>query len=67
MQTQEIQIKVEDDRTGLNIETLKRALADNLFYIQGKFPQIATKNEIIYEINHRFLEQVRMKYIGGVE
>ena len=45
MQTQEIQIRVEDDRTGLSIETLKRALADNLFYIQGKFPEIATKND----------------------
>jgi starch phosphorylase len=25
----------EDDRTGLSVETLKRALADNLFYIPG--------------------------------
>ena len=32
-------IVVEDDRTGLSIETLKRAFQDNLFYIQGKFCQ----------------------------
>jgi hypothetical protein len=29
--------EIEDDRTGLEVETLKRALADNLYYIQGKF------------------------------
>jgi hypothetical protein len=29
---------VEDVRTGLTVETIKRALAENLFYAQGKFP-----------------------------
>ena len=29
-------IQVEDDRTGMSVETLKRAFADNLFYLQGK-------------------------------
>ncbi len=38
-------VRVEDDRTGLDIETLKRAFRDNLFYIQGKFPAIATQND----------------------
>lgn len=33
-------IKIEDDRTGLEIQTLRRAILDNLFYIQGKFPEI---------------------------
>lgn len=28
-------IKIEDDRTGMSSETLKRAFLDNLFYIQG--------------------------------
>ena len=32
-------------RTGLSVESLKRALADNLFYAQGKFAAIATKND----------------------
>ena len=38
--------EVEDDRTGLSVATLRRALADNLFYVQGKFPEIATKKDI---------------------
>ena len=35
-------ILVEDDRTGTSLETLRRTVLDNLFYIQGKFPAIAT-------------------------
>lgn len=55
------QIQVEDDRTGLSIETLKRALADNLFYVQGKFPRIATKHDcymaLAYTIRDRLLQR----------
>jgi hypothetical protein len=36
---------IQDDRTGLSVPVLRRACADNLFYVQGKFPAIATKNE----------------------
>jgi glycogen phosphorylase len=35
-------ITIEDDRTGTTVETLKRALADNLYYIQGKDENFAT-------------------------
>ncbi|MGD9842235.1 MAG: hypothetical protein AB7U99_04950, partial [Steroidobacteraceae bacterium] len=36
---------VKGKRTGLSKETLKSAFLDNLFYIQGKFPALATKND----------------------
>ncbi|MBV8176113.1 MAG: glycogen/starch/alpha-glucan phosphorylase [Verrucomicrobia bacterium] len=36
---------IEDVRTGLTVETLKQDLADNLYYVQGKFRAIATKND----------------------
>lgn len=32
----DVRVHVEDDRTGTTVSTLKRALADNLYYIQGK-------------------------------
>jgi starch phosphorylase len=41
-QPKDICIHVEDDRTGTSIEALKRALADNLYYIQGKDEHFAT-------------------------
>lgn len=54
-------IQVEDDRTGLSIITLRRAFADNLFYIQGKFPGIATKNDyymaLAYTVRDRLLQR----------
>ena len=60
-QNQQPQIQVEDDRTGLSITTLKRAIADNLFYVQGKFPTIATNNDyymaLAYTIRDRMLQR----------
>jgi len=54
-------IVVEDDRTGLSIETLKRAFQDNLFYIQGKFAKIATQNDyymaLAYTVRDRLLRR----------
>lgn len=38
----DVRIHVEDDRTGTTVDTLKRALADNLYYIQGKDENFAT-------------------------
>ena len=54
-------IHVEDDRTGLSIETLKRAFLDNLFYIQGKFPRLASQNDyymaLAYTVRDRLLQR----------
>jgi starch phosphorylase len=63
MQTQDmpVRVEVEDDRTGLSVETLKRAIADNLFYIQGKYPNIATANDyymaVAYTVRDRLLQR----------
>jgi starch phosphorylase len=54
-------IVVEDDRTGLSVETLTRAVADNLFYVQGKFQLIATRNDwymaLAYTVRDRLLHR----------
>jgi glycogen phosphorylase len=54
-------VAVEDDRTGLSRETLKRAFLDNLFYIQGKFPDLATQNDyymaLAYTVRDRLLNR----------
>jgi starch phosphorylase len=58
---QNIQIKVEDDRTGMSLETLKRAFADNLFYSQGKYQKWATPNDfymaLAYTVRDRLLHR----------
>lgn len=58
---EECPIIIEDDRTGLGIETLRRAMADNLQYIQGRFPSAASKNDLYmalaYTVRDRLLRQ----------
>ena len=44
--------QVEDDRTGTAVETLKRALADNLYYVQGKAEYFATPHDYYMALAH---------------
>ncbi|MEB3230083.1 MAG: glycogen/starch/alpha-glucan phosphorylase [Leptolyngbyaceae bacterium] len=57
----QVQIQIEDDRTGLSIETLKRAFLDNLYYQQGKFPAIASPVDyytaLAYTVRDRLLQR----------
>lgn len=49
------------NRTGMDSETLKRAFLNNLFYVQGKFPALATKNDyymaLAYTVRDRLLQR----------
>ncbi len=51
----------DDQRTGLSKEALKRSFLDNLFYLQGKFPALATKQDyylaLAYTVRDRMLER----------
>ena len=35
----------EEVRTGLSVEAFRRSILDNLFYVQGRFPAVATRND----------------------
>lgn len=54
-----VEIRVEDDRTGMTLETLKRAFADNLHYILGKDEFWATPHDyymaLAYTVRDRLL------------
>ncbi|MBF2028262.1 MAG: glycogen/starch/alpha-glucan phosphorylase [Oscillatoriales cyanobacterium C42_A2020_001] len=60
-------VRVEDDRTGLDIETLKRAFLDNLFYIQGKFPAIASKNDYYMALAYTVRDRLFRRWLNTVE
>jgi glycogen phosphorylase len=49
------------NRTGLNADDLKRSFLDNLFYVLGKFPAIATQHDyyqaLAYTIRDRLLQR----------
>jgi starch phosphorylase len=61
LENNNIQIHVEDDRTGTSIETLKRAFADHLFYLQGKYENTATSADyygaLAYTVRDRLLRR----------
>jgi starch phosphorylase len=54
-------LEEHDDRTGLSKEALKRAFVDNLFYMQGKFPALATRTDyylaLAYVVRDRLLQR----------
>ena len=56
--------KVDDSlgepvRTGMGVAALKKAFSDNLYYIQARFPEVATRNDnyqaLAYTIRDRLL------------
>ncbi|MCY7392740.1 MAG: glycogen/starch/alpha-glucan family phosphorylase, partial [Leptolyngbyaceae cyanobacterium CAN_BIN12] len=60
-------VRVENDRTGLDIETLKRAFLDNLFYIQGKFPEIATQNDYYMALAYTVRDRLFRRWLNTAE
>ncbi|GAB4227308.1 MAG: glycogen/starch/alpha-glucan phosphorylase [Stanieria sp.] len=65
--SEKISIVVEDDRTGLSITTLKRAIADNLFYNQGKFPAIASKNDYYLALAYTVRDRLVHHWLNTVQ
>jgi starch phosphorylase len=51
----------EDERVALSMEALKHAFLDNLFYVQGKTPALATKHDyyvaLAYTVRDRMLHR----------
>jgi starch phosphorylase len=51
----------EHTRTGKSVAAIKRAIQDNLFYLQGRFPDVATPHDhymaLSYTVRDRMLER----------
>ena len=60
-------ILVEDDRTGTSLETLRRALLDNLFYLQGKFPEIADPNDYYMALAYTVRDRLLHRWVKTIE
>jgi glycogen phosphorylase len=58
---------VEDDRTGTSVETLRRAILDNLFYVQAKFPQIATRYDYYMAVAYTVRDRLLRRWIDTME
>jgi glycogen phosphorylase len=55
------ELQIEEDRTALSKEALKNAFLDDLFYVQGKFPALATKHDyymaLAFAVRDRMLQR----------
>jgi starch phosphorylase len=53
--------RVVDDRTSLSKDAIKNSFLDDLFYVQGKFPALATNNDyymaLAYAVRDRMLQR----------
>src|SRR6516165_2899207 len=57
----------EDDRTGTSVETLKRAILDNLYYIVAKLPQGATEIDYFTAIAYTVRDRILAQWIKTLE
>ncbi|HTP39920.1 MAG TPA: glycogen/starch/alpha-glucan phosphorylase [Steroidobacteraceae bacterium] len=55
---------VTDDQQWLGKEALKRAFLDNLFYIQGKFPALATRTDYYLALAHAVRDRMLQRWIS---
>jgi starch phosphorylase len=60
-------IKVEDDRTGMSPETLKRAFLDNLFYIQGIDRSQASLYDYYVALSYTIRDRLLHRFLKTVD
>jgi glycogen phosphorylase len=65
--TEHVPVQVQDDRTGMDIETLKRAFLDNLYYIQAKNKGWATAHDYFMALSYTVRDRLLNRWIKTVE
>ncbi|GBF82355.1 glycogen/starch/alpha-glucan phosphorylase [Aphanothece sacrum] len=66
-QTENPNIKTEDDRTGMSVETLKRAFLDNLFYLQGIDRSQASLHDYYLALSYTVRDRLLHRFLKTVE
>lgn len=54
----------EEHRIALGKEALKRAFLDSLFYVQGKFPALATRNDYYLALAHVVRDRLLQRWVS---
>src|SRR5271170_439756 len=65
--SQEPLVTVEDDRTGNHVDTLKRAILDNLYYIVAKTPENATERDYFTAVAYTVRDRILAAWIKTLE
>jgi starch phosphorylase len=62
----QIEAEPEPIRTESSAETLRRAIVDNVLYIQGKFPRFATRNDYYMALAHAVRDRLLRRWVNSV-
>ncbi len=60
-------VQIEDDRTGISVETLKRAIVDNLYYIQGKNEFLSTPHDRYMALAYTVRDRLIHRWLKTIE
>ena len=65
--TPQSKIQIEDDRTGMSPETLKRAFLDNLYYLQGINKEDATLYDYYMALAYTVRDRLLHRFLNTVD
>ncbi|GAB4378249.1 MAG: glycogen/starch/alpha-glucan phosphorylase [Elainellaceae cyanobacterium] len=65
--TEHVKVQVEDDRTGMSLETLERAFIDNLYYLLGKNRNWASAHDYYMALSYTVRDRLIHRWIKTVE
>src|SRR5690349_8645857 len=55
-----------DARTGLSRDEIRRDFLDNLFFVQGKFPEVATRNDWYLALAYTIRDRLMNRWVKSV-
>jgi starch phosphorylase len=58
---------VEPTRTGLSTDTFRRAVLDNLMYLQGRYPEIANTQNWYVALAHSIRDRMLERWVNSVK
>ncbi|HSA77804.1 MAG TPA: glycogen/starch/alpha-glucan family phosphorylase, partial [Nitrospirota bacterium] len=56
-----------DIRTGLSPESISQAFLDHLYYLQGRIPALATRNDLYMALAYTVRDRMLARWISGIQ
>jgi glycogen phosphorylase len=65
--TQEVlqkEVEIDDDRTGIRVDTLKRAILENLRYVMGRDPESASERDYFMAVAYTVRDRILARWLA---
>lgn len=56
-------IPLEDDRTSVDVETLRRSLTEHLYFLQGRLPETASQNDFYLALAYTIRDRLMPRWL----